>query len=440
MKKKKILFSALALLLVAGCAGAWLVMKNQGQKAELTAAVMEPVEDWYTEEGVVALGGEYQVIAQVSGQIKEIYTEENERVSAGDLLFAIDSTDYEYNKALAESTLSGYEAQLELNRINQVMTTSPAEYLKTVKQELSAAQAAYEAAKTVYEADLVLYEAGEVARVTMESDKAAYENALSAWESARGRYEESSRLLERYKSEGVDSANINSLFYDSEEKKLTAQIEAQKTAVSQLEDQISKCLVTAAQAGIVTKLPVKDMSVIQAGETAAVLGGLEETSVEADVLTNVAPHIKEGTPVKVTLKLKGRDEVYSGSVSRVYDYAEKGTSSLGLNEYRVHVKIAMDEPEALSGKEGYGVNVDFLLYQRESCLTVPSDAVFESDGQSYVYQISNGLAVKVPVETEYETGIRTVIVSGLSEGDPVIKKADEEGIYEGARVRGVSAE
>lgn len=434
MKKKRILVLVLAGILAAGCM-AFLIFYNGGQEAETVKAALETVEDWYTEEGVVALGGEYQVISQVFGPVKEILVKENQRVEEGDVLFVIDSTDYEYSRALAESALSGLEAQLELNRISQVMTTSPAEYLSTVKQELSAAQASYEAAKTVYEASQVLYESGQVAKVKLESDKAAYETALSAWQSARGRYEESSRLLEEYKSKGLDSVSINSLFYESEEKKLTAQIESQKTAISQLDDRITKCRVTAAQAGIVTALPVKDMSVIQEGETAAVLGGMEETSVEADVLTSAAPYLKAGSPARITLKLRGKNESYEGTVSQIYDYAEKGTSSLGFHEYRVHVKLSLKEPEALKGKEGYGVTVEFLLYNKENVLTVPSDAVFESDGQDFVYQVQNGKAVKLPVEVEYDTGIQAVIASGLQEGDSVIQKAGEEGIYDGVAVK-----
>lgn len=434
MKKKKILIPALAAAAVLGSLFAWRAAGN-GQKVEMALAKAEPVEDWYTEEGVVTLGGEYRIISQVSGPVKEILVKENERVKEGDVLFTIDSTDYEYSRDLAESTLSGLTAQLESNRISQVMTTSPAEYLNAIKQELSSARAAYEAAKTVYEADQVLYEAGEIARVQLEADKASYEAALSAWQSAGGRYEESSRRLEEYEKEGMDANSINSRFYESEEAKLTAQIEAQRTTISQLEEQISKCRVTAAQAGIVTALPVKDMSVIQAGETAAVLGAMEEAAVEADVLTNAAPYLKEGSPVKVTLKLRGKNEVFEGAVAQIYDYAEKGTSSLGFQEYRVHVRISLKDPAALMGREGYGVTVDFLLYQSDGKITVPADAVFETDGQEYVYQIQNKRAVKIPVEVEYETGVRSVIASGLSEGDKIIKKADAEGIYEGARVR-----
>ena len=75
-----------------------------------------------------------------------------------------------------------------------------------------------------------------------------------------------------------------------------------------MEEQIARCRVKAERDGIVTSLPVKEMSVIQAGETAAVINSREGMKAEADVLTNIAPYIKEGEPVEVTLQLRGRDE------------------------------------------------------------------------------------------------------------------------------------
>lgn len=434
-KRRKMLLACvaggLAVIAAVSCATAG----GRGQKVETAAAKRGLVEDRYTEEGIISFGGEYRVIAQASGPVSSLLVEENSRVKKGDVLFTIDSTDYEYEKALAASALAGYEAQLEQSRINQVMTTSPQEYLEAVKQELEAGKARYQSAKSVYEGDQVLYASGAISRVQMETDKAAYEAALSSWQQARGRYEESSRFLESLREEGIDQSTINSRFYNSELNQLTAQIQSRKTAVSQMEEQIARCRVKAERDGIVTSLPVKEMSVIQAGETAAVINSREGMKAEADVLTNIAPYIKEGEPVEVTLQLRGRDETFTGTVEKVYDYADRGTSALGLDEYRVHVRAALDDGEALAGREGYGVNIRFLLYHEQDCLTVPSGAVFQADETYFVYQIEDGRAVRKAVEVEYQTGIRTVITSGLEEGDLVIDQVDSEGIYEGARVR-----
>lgn len=433
-RKKRLLFGT-AVLAAAALAAGIAYAGSRGQQVATAVAVAGAVEDYYTEEGTISSGKEYQVIARVSGPIDEILVRENSPVQKGDLLFTIDGSDYEYQKSLAESTLAGYEAKLEETRINQVMTASPQEYLDGVKQDLSACEAKYQSAKTIYEGSQTLYEQGAISKVEQEEREAAYKAAMTQWQEARSRYEESCRFLESLKEEGIDQNTINTRFYNSETNQLTAQIQSQKTLVSQLQDQLDRCQVRAEFDGIVTSLPVEKLSVIQTGETAAVLNGRNGLEAEADVLTNIAPYIQEGSPVEVVLQLRGKDEVYQGTVSQIYDYADKGTSSLGLDEYRVHVKVALEDQEGLKGKEGYGVSLKFLLYNREDGLTVPSSAVFETDDQYYVYEIQKGHAVKVPVEIEYQTATRTVIASGLEEGEIVIAQVDSEGIYEGAKVR-----
>lgn len=436
MKKgRNKLFLIIAAVLILAAVILTLMSKSGGKSVATSAVLKEAVEDEYTEEGRISFGKEYRVIAQVSGPVKELMAGENSRVEKGQVLLTIDSTGYEYEKELAKSALAGLTAQLEQSRINQVMTASPQEYLNTAREEMEARDANYQSAKTLYEGGLALFEAGAISRAEQEKQEAACKNALAAWQQAKGRYEESSRFLKGLKAEGIDQKTINRRFYDSAAAQLSAQIEAKKTAIAQLEDRIADCQVKAECDGIITSFPVSGMSAIQSGETAAVIGGRAGAGAEADVLTSAAPYIKTGSPVKVVLQLRGKDETYTGKVSRVYDFASRGTSSLGLDEYRVHVKADLDDGADLEGKDGYGVMLKFLLYRGADCLTIPSSAVFKAEDQYYAYGIKGGRAVKLPLQVEYQTGTKTVLAGGLKEGDRVITQVDSEDIYEGARVK-----
>ncbi len=431
---KKIVIIGGGVLVLAAAAGA-VVMGNQGLSVETAKAERTAVQDWYTEEGVLSFGDISQVISQVSGAVKEIPVHENDRVEKGDILVVIDSTDYEYAASLAQDTLDGLTAKLDQSRIGQVMTVSPQEYLSSAKKEAEAAEAALQSAKTVYEASKALHETGDISRAEYEQNEAAYQQAELSGEQAKSRYEESRSLLNSLKGEGIDERTVNQRFYDSVLKELEAQVSAQKTQVDQLNDKLEKCTIRAEESGIVTSLPVKGASMIQAGETAAVIKGQDGAFAEADVLTSAVPYIHDGTPVKAVFKARGNEKTYEGTVSDVYEFAEKGTSALGLSEYRVHVKAELAENEELKGMEGYGVNVRFLLYDNESALTVPADAVFEVDGDSFVFTVEDGKAKTVPVTLEYKTGTTAVIESGVGEGDVVIARADEEGLYDGAKVK-----
>ena len=201
-------------------------------------------------------------------------------------------------------------------------------------------------------------------------------------------------------------------------------------------EQKEKCTVMAQEDGIVTDLPVKELSFIAAGQPAAVISEEKGLYAEADVLTSAALYIKEGDPVRAEISLKGKNLLLEGKVTEVYDYAEQKTSALGLPEYRVRVRAELEEgPDVSHGIEGYGADLKFTLYRGENVLTVPAGAVFETDGKEFVYLVSGGRAVKTEVETEYKTAARAVIAGGLQEDSEVIREADAEGVFDGAKIR-----
>lgn len=414
--------------------GMWAMKSLRGTGVDTVQASLQNIEDRYTEEGILTSGGEYRLVSETTGPVKAVMVKENDRVKMGDLLFTIDDTQLLYEKEISESSVSGYRAQLEKSRIGQVMISSPQEYLDAVKQELAAREADYRAAKTLNDASQSLYTAGSIAKIEWEKNHAAYESAALAWQQSKHRYEESSYFLERLKAEGINETTINERFYQSVEDQLEAQIKSEEASLRQLGDRLKKCAVTADRDGIITSLPINEMSYIQAGDTAVTISGQGEVQAEADVLTNIAPYLVPGDKVDVVLELRNQDEMYSGTIRQVYDYASKGTSALGMDEYRVHVKIDMDEAAELEGKEGYGANIRFILYRGENKLVIPSSSVFQLEDQNYVYEIKRGKAVKLPVEIEYRTASLAVVKEGLREGQWIIDHVDSEGIYEGARV------
>ncbi|MGN9171874.1 efflux RND transporter periplasmic adaptor subunit [Lachnospiraceae bacterium HCP1S3_A8] len=353
--------AAVVVLIGAGI----MVYQGRTRAVECARAAIQDVEDYYTEDGVISFGEEYSIISEVNGPVKELLVKENDPVKQGDVLFEVETSDYQYQLTAAENALAGLEAQLEQEQIGQMMTASPQEYLEQIRQE-------------------------------MENQEAEYKAALLAWQQAKGRYEESLRYLE---------------------------------------DTIGKCQVKAEHDGIITSLPVKNVSVVQQGQTVAILKSSDEAGAQADVLTNIAPYIQVGSPVKATLTLRGKNQVYEGTVSQVYDYASKGISALGLDEYRVHVKVEFSEDCDLSGKDGYGVNLQFQLYKESGCLVVPTSAVFTVDNQEYVFLVKGNRTVKTPVTLSYETADSAVIETGIGEGDMVVSKADEEGMADGIRIR-----
>ncbi|MBR3009170.1 MAG: HlyD family efflux transporter periplasmic adaptor subunit [Stomatobaculum sp.] len=424
------------LLLLA--AGGFLYTKSvSGLPAvSVEKAERETLEDVFTEEGRITAGDTVRYIAEVSGPVEKVYAEKNRRVKKGEVLFTISDSAYASAMEAAESEAAGYRAQLEQTSVGQVMTAAPTEYIETLEKRKAAADAALKAAKSSYEAGRALLDSGAISQNAFAETEALYRKAAAEAEEAGLRFRESREMLKKLQESGVGYEDLNRLFYESETARIKAALSAAEAEASFQKEQREKCTVMALEDGIVTDLPVKELSFITAGQQAAVISEERGLFAEADVLTSAALYIKEGDPVRAEISLKGKNLLLPGKVTEVYDYADQGTSALGLPEYRVHVRAELQEgPEASHGIEGYGADLKFTLYRGENVLTVPAGAVFETDGKEYVYLASGGRAVKTEVETEYKTAARAVIAGGLQEGSEVIREADAEGVFDGARIR-----
>ena len=478
---KRFLLPVLAVLVLLCAAGGcifWLHQKR-GPKVAKAFVTRRALTDTYTEEGRLTGGDRLSIVSEVSGPVAEILVSQNTEVHAGDPLYKISDNDYRYALLQAEAAISGLTAQLDQSRIGQMMTSAPTEYLSGLEREREAARAAFESAQTSYNAAQALYATGDIALVELEQLSAQFRSAQSAYTQAQARYDESNRKLEELKSQGLDTDAINEQFYNSEKQQLEAQIRQQEEAKAQLEEQIGKCEVRADRDGLITALPIKNMSMVTAGQVTAELQSTGELYAETDILTSIAPYIRKGDKVEIRLHLRGMEETAEALVTEVYDYAEKGTSALGLDEYRVHVKAklsgetpanaALQSEESapaaagmpgtdaqgediagietdrkatgtasFSGREGYGVDMVFTLFDADDALTVPAGAVFKSGQESYVYVIEDGHAVRRHITVFYSAASETVIDeerSDLREGETVIDQVDTKGIYEGASVR-----
>ena len=429
--------AAAFLLLLAAGAAVLLSGRRGAVRAELAEAVRGPVEDWYRENGVLSAGDLYTELSQVGGEVLEVPAGVNRSVKKGDLIVRIDATDYEYQKTLAEAALSGLRAQLELERMSQVMTTSPDEYLSGVERQYESAKAAFEAASSAFEADRTLYEAGDISRVQYENDRAAYEAALSAYEAAKKRFEESTGRYRSLAEEGAEGDELNERFYRSEEDALRAQIASQEASAKNLDEKIGKCMVRARQDGVIRSLAAQNVSMVQPGMELFTLSSRAAGSMcaEADVLTGAAVYLKPGTRVRAVLERRGARDTWEGRVTEVYGFAEKGTSALGLEEYRVHVKAQLPDAADAEHLDGYGVELSFCLYEAEDALTIPVSAAFKRDEKWYVYVPENGRAAEREIRVSYSTGTRLVVEEGLEEGGKVVRNAGAEGLYAGVKLR-----
>jgi HlyD family secretion protein len=173
---------------------------------------------------------------------------------------------------------------------------------------------------------------------------------------------------------------------------------------------------------------------IAAGEAVVDVGSLEDLEVQVDLLSMMAVRVRPG--MRVLMTGWGGDEVLEGTVRRIEPAGFTRVSALGVEEQRVPVIIDFVDPEQAWEQLGvaYRVEAEFLVWEGEDIIQVPTSALFRVDGQWTVYVIDGGRASQRPVERGRASGLTTQIVSGLQPGQVVITHPGDR-IEDGVRVR-----
>lgn len=173
---------------------------------------------------------------------------------------------------------------------------------------------------------------------------------------------------------------------------------------------------------------------IAAGEPVLEVGSLTELEVQVDLLTMMAVRVQPGMRVHITGW--GGDEVIEGTVRRVEPAGFTRVSALGVDEQRVPVIIDFTDPEGAAAHLGvaFRVEAEFLLWEGDDVLQVPTSALFRHVEDWAVYVVEDGRARLRAVEPGRSSGLVSQITTGLAPGENVIIHPGS-GLSDGARVR-----
>jgi len=111
------------------------------------------------------------------------------------------------------------------------------------------------------------------------------------------------------------------------------------------------------------------------------------------------------------------DATFKGKVTSIYPVP---TTVSGIVMY--NVKISLDVPEDSDIKIGMSASADVIINKRSNVLLVPSQAIEgDSQGKPVVKVMVNKQIQERPVVTGISDGSDTEIISGLSEGETVVR-------------------
>ena len=427
------------------------VMLAPGEPVTVVAADHGAIHQYIDERAVTRLPRTYLVSMPYAARIEEITLKEGDRVEK-------DNPEKPLARIVPEDLeLAVAEAEAAVQRLDASITENMSKDL----EELAAKQS-YELVRSMRDT----IKAAET-RVKSGKEKEAYN---------KRRFD---RLDQAYKAEAITEQERDSVYldlvtagFDLAQDELVLRISKALTVATEIIPQMIEQMVTdksltdavlkkqRAEAlaaleqvklrqkrgtilspvdGVVLHRYVTDERFLGAGEPLLEIGRLEDLEVEADLLSVDVVNAKVGDPVQIYGPAVGADPA-KGKVSKVYPAGFTKVSSLGVEQQRVKVVVAID-PEDLQRlaekrgvQVGYRVRVKILTDERENTLVVPRSALFrDADDQWQVFVAEGNRARKRPVEVGLINDRLAEILSGIESGEQVIRTPPSS-LADGAKV------
>lgn len=277
-----------------------------------------------------------------------------------------------------------------------------------------------------------------VARAQVSVDRAETEHRLQGTLLARGaataRAHEEAELALRGAQAELSAARFRVAVASHELRSaeaLVASVRPGATAEHAVE-------VTAPVAGQVLRVLRESAGVVAPGTPLVEVGDLGVMEVVAEALTVDAVQMRPGAPVM--LNRWGRDVSLRGHVVRVEPSAFARVSALGVEEQRVNVVVALDDPAPTNSflGDGFRVEAAITLWQGESVLHVPHGALFRLGDAWSVYVMAGGRARRRMVTPGHAGETATEVTQGLREGERVVVHPADT-VREGVLVRSEAA-
>jgi len=449
-KRKKtllyVLLGLLGLLIVAAVVKAR--QKPKGEEVTVGKVERRTIRETVSASGKIFPETEVKISSDVSGEVVDLFVEEGDSVTAGQVLAKIRPDEYQSAVERGQAAVNSAQSQREISSANVKGSNAQIDQLRADKNRISAQ---LDAARSAHKRNDQLFKEGVIAESDFEtslSNLRALESSLAAADAALKASETgltSARENVRVSEFGITSA---------------------RATLKELRTSLQKTVITAPVSGIVSKLN------IEKGER--VVGTLQMAGTELMRVANlqsmeVQVEVSENDILKVSL----RDEVdievdaylgrkFKGHVTEIASSASNVASAVSggaLNTDQVTnfvVKIRVDPASYADmlekGKRypfrpGMSASVEIYTNDSDNTLSVPLIAVTaredEDEDEKKAKDKEEGPAAKevskknevvkeiVFVVSSDTVGIREVkigiqdndyieIVSGLTEGETVV--------------------
>jgi HlyD family secretion protein len=404
-------------LLLLGC--------HSAKEVETLRPERTSIQESFTEPARTRLSQTYEISMPVEGRIARIPLKPGDPVKKGQVLVELERLPYELQVQEARAAVEELEASITLKKYNDLEETlrievdatikAAQEALKTFQAQIEAEQARWKRANEHLARIRALNQADKVS----QSD---YEDALLQSETALIELRKQEFNLATYKAIMI-AIHLGPQMIDQwlirkslEKEVLFKQLTQAKMRLLRAEHTLSLASILSPLDGIVLQKFEQGDGTLPPGRTLCTLGNLQDLEVVAEVLTQDALKLHQGT--QIILEINSQE--LPGSVKQIEPYGFTKLSSLGVEQQRVKVVIQMKNiPPALG--VGYQLYTRFITQTRDQTLTVPRYSVLQApDHDFYVFKIQQEKLVRHPVKIGLQSDLFLEITEGLQPNDVLL--------------------
>ena len=325
---------------------------------------------------------------------------------------ALTNAQNSYNASINQAQTSLDQATKQLNIVKVNAPTD--EKLATSENSVANAQAAYNTAVNTATSSIN----AAVAAVASSQEQAQFNS-----ENAEGAYEQA--LINKSITYWNTLSNL-----EQAKKQISATIESINTAQEQINlakinlniasIELENSIITMPFDGLVQAVNFKEGEYLSPA-VAAVTVISSDFVIRTDIEETDIGKIKPGQEVDITLDAYP-DEIVKGVVDKISPVSK---NTAGVISFQVTIKPEDAKPGLLM----FGISANATIYTSkiENVILVPSLAVFEENGKSYVWVLNEKKeASQIEVKTGASNFENTEIKSGVNEGDEILLSKPEQ--------------
>ena len=281
---------------------------------------------------------EVSLMAQSSGEIKEIYVNEGDTVSKGQALLILDDRALIIKRAQAEAGIKTIQGQIHAAQANLTAADAKLQQKKegAKPEEIVQAKSNYDLAEANCTRMAALYQADALSQ-------ADYDAAVANRDIKKAQYE---MLLAGATNNEIKEVQANVASVAASLESLEGQLQSAQSSLAEIELQLEKTKIVAVNDGILSQFNAKLGELISAGSRVASIVDDRKPWIQCSVKETDIARVVVGQTVNIRFGAY-QDQSYSGkvvSINKSADFAAKrATNENGSFDIRAFgVKVELD--------------------------------------------------------------------------------------------------